>query len=146
MSVVLTTSTRSLDFRYFGSLDYNVYAVNATTGEGLWSFPTGLYVSCVPAVKDGIVYVHARPKAHPHLRVLTVSALLHDATGTSEVTTPAFMLFALLRLWLEFVNKTFSRSVRFIIGAMRPRCSPLIAPFPACSVPFTWPWSTDTRD
>ena len=43
---------------YFGSLDTYVYALNATTGAGLWSYKTGLYVSCVPAVDDeGTVYV-----------------------------------------------------------------------------------------
>ena len=40
--------------RYFGSLDYNVYAVNASNGVGLWKYKTGLYVSSVPAVQDGI--------------------------------------------------------------------------------------------
>jgi len=41
----------------FGSLDYSLYAVNATTGQGLWRYDTGLYVSCMPAVgEDGTVF------------------------------------------------------------------------------------------
>lgn len=46
---------------YFGSDDYHLYAVNATSGSQLWSFLAGESVACGPAVsKDGgSVYVGA---------------------------------------------------------------------------------------
>jgi outer membrane protein assembly factor BamB len=42
---------------YVGSFDGNVYALNASTGAELWSFPTGSYVTSSPAVANGVVYV-----------------------------------------------------------------------------------------
>ena len=43
---------------YFGSGDGNVYAVKATTGAELWSFPTnGAIVYSDPAAAKGLVYV-----------------------------------------------------------------------------------------
>jgi outer membrane protein assembly factor BamB len=43
---------------YVGSLDNNVYALNASTGAKLWSYTTGgpIYYSS-PAVVNGAVYV-----------------------------------------------------------------------------------------
>eukprot|EP00937_MAST-01D_sp_MAST-1D-sp2_P006468 g6468.t1 len=42
----------------FGSLDYSLYAVNATTGQGLWRYDMGLYVNSRPAVgQNGTVFV-----------------------------------------------------------------------------------------
>jgi eukaryotic-like serine/threonine-protein kinase len=41
---------------YVGSLDGNVYALNAPTGARLWSFATGNEVESSPAVADGVVY------------------------------------------------------------------------------------------
>ena len=43
---------------YIGSLDRNVYALNASTGAKLWSYTTGgpIYYSS-PAVVNGVVYV-----------------------------------------------------------------------------------------
>ena len=43
---------------YIGSLDDNVYALNASTGAELWSYATGLPIVCAsPAVANGVVYV-----------------------------------------------------------------------------------------
>jgi len=42
---------------YVGSLDNNVYALNASTGALLWSYATGDLVSSSPAVANGVVYV-----------------------------------------------------------------------------------------
>ena len=42
---------------YFGSLDDNVYALNATTGTRKWSFTTGGNVLSPVAVAEGMVYV-----------------------------------------------------------------------------------------
>ena len=42
---------------YVGSLDGNMYALNASTGAKLWSYATGSYVESSPAVANGVVYV-----------------------------------------------------------------------------------------
>ena len=42
---------------YVGSLDHNVYALNANTGTKVWSYTTGYWVVSSPAVANGIVYV-----------------------------------------------------------------------------------------
>lgn len=43
---------------YAGSDDYNVYALNASTGALLWLYPTGSTIDISsPAVANGIVYV-----------------------------------------------------------------------------------------
>jgi len=41
---------------YFGSEDYNFYAVDAATGKMLWKFQTGSFVDSSPAVVNDIVY------------------------------------------------------------------------------------------
>ncbi len=41
---------------FFGSQDYNLYSLNAETGEKNWEFETGSRVYSSPAVVDGIVY------------------------------------------------------------------------------------------
>jgi outer membrane protein assembly factor BamB len=42
---------------YVGSVDFNVYALDAATGAKLWSFPTGSDVRSSPAVANGMLYV-----------------------------------------------------------------------------------------
>jgi outer membrane protein assembly factor BamB len=42
---------------YFGSGDFNVYALDAATGALKWKFATGNVVHATPAVADGVVYV-----------------------------------------------------------------------------------------
>jgi outer membrane protein assembly factor BamB len=42
---------------YFGSEDFNIYALNADTGTKLWSYPAGGGVESSPAVANGVVYV-----------------------------------------------------------------------------------------
>ena len=42
---------------YVGSVDANVYALNASTGAKLWSYTTGAEVDSSPAVVNGVVYV-----------------------------------------------------------------------------------------
>ena len=44
---------------YVGSNDFNVYALNALTGEKIWSYVTGNYVYSSPAVVEGVVYVRS---------------------------------------------------------------------------------------
>ena len=45
----------------FGSADGNLYALNATTGDKLWSFATGTVVSSSAAVANGVVYNSSTP-------------------------------------------------------------------------------------
>ncbi len=42
---------------FVGSLDGNVYAMDAGTGRVNWKYPTGDKVRATPAVEDGVVYV-----------------------------------------------------------------------------------------
>lgn len=42
---------------YVGSLDYNLYAFSAATGELIWRAPTGRSITSSPAVANGRVYV-----------------------------------------------------------------------------------------
>jgi outer membrane protein assembly factor BamB len=41
---------------YCGSADYNLYALDATTGQLKWKYNAGLYVTSSPAVSDDTVY------------------------------------------------------------------------------------------
>ncbi len=41
---------------YFGSRDFNIYAVDVDTGEKIWSFQTGSWVESSPTVVDGVLY------------------------------------------------------------------------------------------
>ncbi len=43
---------------YFGSMDYNIYAVDANTLEELWRFRTnGIIMESSPVIDDGILYI-----------------------------------------------------------------------------------------
>ena len=41
---------------YFGSVDGNIYALDAVTGEQRWAYKTGSWVVSSPIVVDGVVY------------------------------------------------------------------------------------------
>src|SRR5262249_48076537 len=43
---------------YIGSEDYNLYALNASTGALVWSYYTGFQADYSPAVANGMVYAH----------------------------------------------------------------------------------------
>jgi eukaryotic-like serine/threonine-protein kinase len=42
---------------YVGSMDYKVYALNASTGAVIWNYTTGGSVGSSPAVADGKLFV-----------------------------------------------------------------------------------------
>ncbi|MGE5574843.1 MAG: PQQ-binding-like beta-propeller repeat protein [Ignavibacteria bacterium] len=42
---------------FFGSKDYKIYCLNASSGGFVWSFPTGGEVESSPAIYNGYVYV-----------------------------------------------------------------------------------------
>jgi outer membrane protein assembly factor BamB len=48
------------DTIYFGSLDDNLYALDANTQEIRWSHKTGGGILTSPAVVDGVVYFTSR--------------------------------------------------------------------------------------
>jgi len=42
---------------FVGSVDGNLYALNATNGDHIWNFTTGSWVWSSPAVASGVVYI-----------------------------------------------------------------------------------------
>jgi outer membrane protein assembly factor BamB len=42
---------------YIGSDDGKIYALNASTGQQKWTFPTGGAVRTAPTVANGVLYV-----------------------------------------------------------------------------------------
>jgi hypothetical protein len=65
---------------YIGSRDSHIYALDAATGEEVWRFQTGDWVTSSPAVVDGIVYIGG----HNHY----VYAITEDPSPTTA-TAPA---------------------------------------------------------
>ena len=66
---------------YFGSNDFNVYALNASTGAKLWSYDTGARVGSVPAVANGVVYVGSQDSKVYALKASTGVKLWSYTTG-----------------------------------------------------------------
>jgi outer membrane protein assembly factor BamB len=73
---------------YFGSLDNNVYALNASTGAKLWSYPTGSAVYSSPAVANGIVYVGSGDANVYALNASTGAKLWSYTTGLGIGSSP----------------------------------------------------------
>jgi outer membrane protein assembly factor BamB len=77
---------------YIGSLDRNVYALNASTGAKLWRHKIGSTISS-PAVANGVVYVgsqHNSVYANVYaLDAKTGAELWSYATGDSVSSSPA---------------------------------------------------------
>ncbi len=65
---------------YYGS-DGNVYALNASTGAKLWSFPTAYPVVSSPAVANGVVYIGSYDDNLYALNASTDAKLWSFATG-----------------------------------------------------------------
>jgi outer membrane protein assembly factor BamB len=57
---------------YVGSYDYNLYALDASTGQRLWSAATGGSIAAAPAVANGVVYAGAfnLPPSGPYLQAV----------------------------------------------------------------------------
>jgi outer membrane protein assembly factor BamB len=58
---------------YVGSLDQNLYCMDANSGTTLWTFTTGGYLHASPAVADGAVYV-ATAAGRPAARLYKLDA------------------------------------------------------------------------
>jgi outer membrane protein assembly factor BamB len=118
---------------YFGSIDSNVYALNASTGVKLWAFATGSYVVSSPAVANGVVYINSGD-GNLYALNATTGAKLRSAGGI-EGTAPVvangvvyvpsrpFSLSALnastgATLWSSSVGSGVSSSVAVANGAV----------------------------
>jgi len=66
---------------YVGSIDHNVYALDAATGTKLWNFTTGDEVDSAPAVVNGVVYVGSLDSNVYALDAATGAELWRFATG-----------------------------------------------------------------
>jgi len=74
---------------YFGSQDYNLYAVDADTGTKLWEFRANSYVDSSPAVVDGIVYFGSNDGNFYALYAETGMELWSFRTGKANQPSPA---------------------------------------------------------
>ena len=74
---------------YFGSLDNNTYALDATTGALLWNYTIGNRVSSSPAVANGVVYIGCRDNNTYALDAATGAFLWKYTTGGSVTSSPA---------------------------------------------------------
>ena len=59
------------DIVYIGSMDHNMYALDAATGQFIWKYPTKGAVVSKPAVRDHLVYFGSEDA---HLHVTTASS------------------------------------------------------------------------
>jgi len=66
---------------YVGSYDRNVYALDAGTGEKLWSYDTGNFLSSSPAVANGVLYIGTSNTLHGGTVRLGSVLALNAATG-----------------------------------------------------------------
>ena len=73
---------------YFGSLDNNVYALNASTGAKLWSYATGAGVQSSPAVANGVVYFGSGDNNLYALNASTGAKLWSYTTGGGIDSSP----------------------------------------------------------
>jgi uncharacterized repeat protein (TIGR01451 family) len=75
---------------YIGSDDGNLYALNASTGEKLWSFSTGSVqpILDAPAVADGVVYIGSYDGIFYALDAKTGKQLWSFVTGSNPVVGP----------------------------------------------------------
>jgi hypothetical protein len=74
---------------YVGSVGNMVYALNATTGAQVWSYPTGREVFSSPAVADGVVYVGSEDHNVYALDATTGAKIWNYTTGSWVDSSPA---------------------------------------------------------
>ena len=75
---------------YVGSLDNNVYALNASNGARVWSYATGGQIMLSsPAVADGAVYIGSEDHKVYALNATTGAFLWSYTTGDWVVSSPA---------------------------------------------------------
>ena len=74
---------------YFGSNDYRVHAVNASTGSKIWSYLTGSSVESSCTVADGIVYFGSDDNNVYALDATTGGKIWNFTTKGDVYSTPA---------------------------------------------------------
>jgi outer membrane protein assembly factor BamB/ABC-type transport system substrate-binding protein len=74
---------------YIGSIDDNIYCLNATTGAKVWSYTTGSYVVSSPAVSGGYVYVGSYDDKVYCLNATTGAKVWSYTTGGIVYSSPA---------------------------------------------------------
>ena len=76
---------------YVGSYDFNVYAIDASTGQKKWAFPTGGYVQSSPKVVNGVVYVGSGDSSVYAIDASTGQKKWVFPTGGSVYSSPMVM-------------------------------------------------------
>ena len=74
---------------YIGSLDHNVYALDARTGAKVWSYTTGDSVGDVPTIANGVVYVGSWDHNVYALDARTGAKVWSYTTGSIVWSSPA---------------------------------------------------------
>jgi outer membrane protein assembly factor BamB len=90
---------------YIGSFDGNVYALDAVTGDQLWSYTTGDEVLSSPAVANGVVYIGSTDGNVYALDAATGAKLWSYPTGGVWDASPAVVNGAV------YIGATSSSSV-----------------------------------
>ncbi len=55
--ITFTGNEENLDVVYIGSMDHNLYAINAENGQEIWRFSAGEAFESSPTVSDDVVYI-----------------------------------------------------------------------------------------
>ena len=85
---VLSSPAVSGGVVYVGSSDNRVYALDASTGDLIWSYETGDYVFSSPAVSGGVVYVGSRDNRVYALDASTGDLIWSYETGDEVWSSP----------------------------------------------------------
>jgi outer membrane protein assembly factor BamB len=86
---VVSSPTVANSVVYVGSLDYNVYALNAATGALTWKYTTGSYVYSSPAVANGIAYIGSDDYNVYAINATTGTFKWRYTTGAQVRSSPA---------------------------------------------------------
>jgi len=73
---------------YIGSDDGNVYCLNASTGEQIWSYFIGSYVNPTPAILNGKVYIAANNYKIYCLNATNGASIWNFTTGGLVISSP----------------------------------------------------------
>jgi outer membrane protein assembly factor BamB len=74
---------------YIGSFDNKVYCINATMGNLLWSYSTGLYIESSPAFAGGCIYIGSGDSKIYCLNAFTGKFIWSYITGYMVKASPA---------------------------------------------------------